>query len=78
MRPIARTKCVVRTAAKIKDLRKRKEDLVALVRDLLLEQRQQNLDDQPPLDLKPLAAWEFDGDLKSSVNDLNLTAHGTF
>ena len=63
-------------AAKIKDLRKRKEDLVAPVRDLLLEQRQQNLDDQPPLDLKPLAAWEFDGDLKSSVNDLELTAHG--
>ncbi|MBT7853126.1 MAG: DUF1588 domain-containing protein, partial [Opitutae bacterium] len=29
-----------------------------------------------PVDLKPYAAWEFDGDLKSSVNRFELKAHG--
>ncbi|MAI73625.1 MAG: hypothetical protein CMM01_22370 [Rhodopirellula sp.] len=58
------------------DLRNQKEGLVAPVRERLLKKRRQNLDSQPPLDLKPYAAWEFDGDLKSSVNDLDLTPHG--
>jgi hypothetical protein len=29
-----------------------------------------------PLDLKPMAAWEFDGDLKDSVGGLHATAQG--
>ena len=29
-----------------------------------------------PVDLKPYAAWEFDGNLKSSNNLLDLKAHG--
>jgi hypothetical protein len=58
------------------DLRKQKEGLVAPVRERLLAKRRLDLDSEPPLDLKPYAAWEFDGDLKSSVNDLDLTSHG--
>jgi hypothetical protein len=60
----------------VMDLRNQKEALVAPVRERLLEKRREDLDSQPPLDLKPYAAWEFDGDLKSSVNDLDLTSHG--
>ena len=57
-------------------LRKQKEAMVAPVRERLLEKRRQDLDSKPPLDLKPYAAWEFEGDLKSSVNELDLTSHG--
>jgi hypothetical protein len=60
----------------ILDLREQKESLLAPVRGRLLEKRRQDQDSQPPLDLKPYAAWEFDGDLKSSVNELDLTSHG--
>ena len=63
-------------AAQVLDLQKQKEALVAPLRESLLKQRRQDLDSQPPLDLKPYAAWEFDGNLKSSVNDLDLTPHG--
>jgi len=31
---------------------------------------------RPPADLKPLAAWDFNGTLRDSVNGLDLTAHG--
>lgn len=63
-------------AQRVVDLRKQKETLVAPVRERLLQKRRKDLDSQPPLDLRPFAAWEFDGDLKSSVNDLDLTSHG--
>lgn len=42
----------------------------------LLEDRQKETGEKPPVDLKPYAAWEFDGDLKSSVGSLDLQAHG--
>ena len=60
----------------VRDLRKQKEDLVAPVRERLLEKRRRDSDSTPPIDLKPYAAWEFEGDLKSSVNELDLTSHG--
>ncbi len=63
-------------AKRVLDLREQKEGMIAPVREHLLEKRRQDLDSQPPLDLKPYAAWEFNGDLKSSVNNLDLTPHG--
>lgn len=49
--------------------------LVEPVKERLLEARQKETG-QKPIDLKPLAAWEFDGDLKSSVGSLDLKANG--
>jgi hypothetical protein len=42
----------------------------------LLEERKKNVGEKKPVDLKPFAAWEFNGDLKSSVNSLDLEATG--
>jgi len=46
------------------------------VRVQLLAGHRKNASDNPPLDLNPYAAWEFNGDLKSSVGSLDLTPHG--
>ncbi|MBC8325986.1 MAG: DUF1588 domain-containing protein [Verrucomicrobia subdivision 3 bacterium] len=56
-----------------------KTDLEAMlkpVRAKLLAERKKNTGGKKPVDLKPYAAWEFNGDLKSSVNSLELKAHG--
>jgi hypothetical protein len=56
-----------------------KADLEAMlkpVRAKLLAERKKNTGEKTPVDLKPYATWEFNGDLKSSVNSLELKAHG--
>ena len=46
------------------------------IRDRLLEKIKKDPEAQPPLDLKPYAAWEFNGDLTESIRSLDLEAHG--
>ena len=53
----------------------RLDALIGPVKERLLKARQQASGETPPVDLKPYAAWEFD-DLKSSVGEFDLTAHG--
>ncbi|MHC4842146.1 MAG: hypothetical protein ACYTDT_14520, partial [Planctomycetota bacterium] len=52
--------------------------LVDPVRERLLTERKAELElgDKQAVDLKPYAAWEFDGDLKDSVSGKVLKAHG--
>ena len=45
------------------------------MRTKLLRARQKS--GRNPVDLRPFAAWEFNGNLKDSVGRLHLTAHGT-
>ena len=52
------------------------EALVKPIKERLLEERKKNAGQQKPVDLKPYAAWEFNGNLKSSINALDLNAHG--
>ncbi len=54
-------------------------DLIKLtmpVKEELLAERKKNTGQKKPVDLKPYAAWEFDGDLKGSVGNFPLKAHG--
>ena len=56
-----------------------KQQLAALlepIRKQILAKREQDQEEAPPVDLKPYAAWEFDGDLKDSLQGLHLEAHG--
>ncbi|MCA9062917.1 MAG: DUF1588 domain-containing protein [Planctomycetaceae bacterium] len=46
------------------------------VRERLLAVKQNRTESDAPQDLKPLAAWEFNGDLQDTVGGLHLTAHG--
>ncbi len=50
--------------------------LIKPVKQRILEERKKNSGDKKPVDLKPYAAWDFNGDLKSSVGDFPLKAHG--
>ncbi len=50
--------------------------LVEPVKTKLLADRKKDASDKKPVDLKPFAAWEFNGDLKDSIRSLDLTAHG--
>ncbi|HJO54263.1 MAG TPA: DUF1592 domain-containing protein, partial [Verrucomicrobiota bacterium] len=52
------------------------DKLTTPVKKQLLAQRNKNSGNQKPVDLKPYAAWEFDGDLKSSVGNFPLSAKG--
>jgi hypothetical protein len=52
------------------------QTLLEPVRNKILADRKQAVGEKKPVDLKPYAAWEFDGDLKSSVGDFPLTSHG--
>lgn len=45
-------------------------------RSKLLAARKKDTAVKKPVDLKPYAAWEFDGDLKDTVGSLDLKAHG--
>lgn len=56
--------------------RKQLQDLVDPVRMRLLESRRNEAQPAPATDLSPYAAWEFDGDLKESIRELDLTAYG--
>ena len=50
--------------------------LIEPVRKRLLAERKKNSTNQKPVDLKPYAAWEFNGDLKSTVGNLPLKSSG--
>ena len=50
--------------------------LLKPVRARLLAARKKNPRARKPIDLKPYAAWEFNGDLKDSIGSLDLKAHG--
>ena len=45
-------------------------------KESILEARKKEIGDQKPVDLKPYAAWEFNGDLKASVSSLDLKSTG--
>ncbi|MEK6237984.1 MAG: DUF1588 domain-containing protein [Planctomycetales bacterium] len=59
----------------IKSTQQELDALILPVRSKLLAARKQG-GSKEPVDLKPHAAWEFNGDLKSSANALELKAHG--
>lgn len=61
--------------AKIADLSAQASGLADPIRKQLLQQRSAN-GNQTLQDLKPFAAWEFDGDLTEQLRGLDLTAHG--
>ena len=50
--------------------------LIDPIRERLLQERKKNTANQKPVDLKPYAAWEFNGDLKSVVGNLPLKPSG--
>jgi len=50
--------------------------LIEPVKSKLLADRKKDTSEKKPVDLKPFAAWEFNGDLKESIRSLDLTAHG--
>jgi hypothetical protein len=52
------------------------DSLTAPVRRKLAAERKKAADSRAPIDLKPLAVWEFNGDLGDSLQTLPLTAHG--
>lgn len=56
--------------------RKDFEALRTSVRNRLLAARAKELGESQPVDLKPYAAWEFDGDLKDSIRSLDLMPNG--
>ena len=65
-------------AAKLAATHAELDELIRPVRAKLLAERSKDNANKQPVDLKPYAAWDFDGDLKDSVstNALDLTAHG--
>jgi hypothetical protein len=61
------------------EVENRERELVVLVdpfRKMILAERAVVEDILEPVDLRPVAAWEFDGDLKSSVGSFPLKRHG--
>jgi hypothetical protein len=61
------------------EVEKREHELAALVdpvRKKILAERAVDHDILEPIDLRPVAAWEFGGDLKSSVGSFPLKKHG--
>ena len=62
--------------ATIDTTQRRRDELIEPVRTRLLEARRDETQTTPSVDLKPFAAWEFNGDLTESIRDLDLTAHG--
>jgi len=80
----AKQRAQIQTAAKSRremqtKINKAKTELTALVKPVrakLLEARKKASGAKKAVDLKPYAAWEFNGNLKDSVSSLNLKAHG--
>ncbi len=62
--------------AAIKTAQSDLDSLTEPVKKKLLADRKQDASERKPVDLKPFAAWEFNGDLKESIRSLDLTAHG--
>ena len=62
--------------ARIKQARADLDNLLNPIRARLVEERENDVLGEKPVDLMPYAAWEFDGNLKSSNTLLDLKAHG--
>ena len=60
-----------------KQSRKLLHDLIAPVRRRILADRSGGGSIAPPVDLKPLAQWKFDGDTSDRIGNLNAEIHGT-
>ena len=60
----------------IKQTETERDELLQSVRSKLLAARKKDPEAAKPVDLKPYAAWEFNGDLKESVRSLELQARG--
>lgn len=67
-----------RLTKEVADIEEKHKSLTASIRERLLTTKIKAISDKPKqiVDLKPFAAWEFNGDLKASVSSLHLTAHG--
>lgn len=62
--------------AAIAEAREQLHDLLDPVRSRLRDAHVSSGRLPDPVDLKPFAAWEFDGDLRDAVRGLDLVAHG--
>ena len=60
---------------KIEGARSKLAALIDPIRARLLARRKDSTDEEP-IDLSPFSAWEFNGDLKDSINSLDLEKHG--
>ncbi|RLT10868.1 MAG: DUF1592 domain-containing protein, partial [Planctomycetota bacterium] len=65
-----------RLEVSIKSAQSDLDALIEPVKTKLLADRKKDASEKKPVDLKPFAAWEFNGDLKESIGSLDLTAHG--
>ncbi len=61
---------------KLRDLRRTLLELTEPVRARLLTARRESQAIATAVDLRPFAAWEFDGNLEETQRDLDLIAHG--
>ena len=69
-------KKIIELGQEVKNKEKELAALVDPVRKKILSERAVDEDLLEPVDLRPVAAWEFDGDLKSSVGSFPLKKHG--
>ena len=63
-------------AAAIKSAQAELDALIVPVKATILAAREKDAGGKKPVDLHPYAAWEFNGDLTSSVNSLELKVTG--
>lgn len=61
---------------KISEARKSLTELIEPIKNKLLEKRRKLIKTEKPINLMPVAAWEFNGDLKDSIGSLDLKGHG--
>ena len=69
-------KKIIELEQKVENKEKELANLIDPVRKKILSERALELDILEPVDLRPIAAWEFDGDLKSSIGSFPLKKHG--
>ncbi len=69
-------KKIVELEQEIENREKELSALIDPIRKKILAERVVEEDILEPIDLRPIAAWEFDGDLKSSVGSFPLKKHG--
>ena len=62
--------------ARLANLQSDLKELIEPVREHLLKARRLANQKSVPVDLRPFAAWDFNGDLKDSIGQLDLTGHG--
>ncbi|MCA9058090.1 MAG: DUF1592 domain-containing protein, partial [Planctomycetaceae bacterium] len=63
-------------SARLAETQQQLNELLAPVRQRLLQERGSPIGGVSSPDLQPVAAWDFEGDLKDSVGDLDLEAKG--